>query len=140
MFQSHGKKCFATTVTLKSVHFCSTGYSFCSRYPLQATRDYAIGEAPEPSAVAAAESFGCEIQPGFAARKFDYEQDTVNFDLVLVMDKFTAGDVMREVLAHPLKCSHPVLNCSLFYLLLLLVTTVKGRRSCIWEFEWAGLD
>ena len=33
----------------------------------------------------------------FEAKLFDYEQDTVYFDLILVMDKFTAGDVMREV-------------------------------------------
>lgn len=28
---------------------------------------------------------------------FDYEKDIVLFDLVLVMDKFTAADVLREV-------------------------------------------
>lgn len=67
---------------------------------LQATRDYNIGEPAEPSAVAAAASLGCEMPAGFAAKKFDYEGDTVAFDLVLVMDKFTAGDVMREVFFH----------------------------------------
>jgi hypothetical protein len=31
------------------------------------------------------------------ARQFDPEQDIVRADLVLVMDKFTAADVLREV-------------------------------------------
>ena len=64
---------------------------------VQATRDYNIGESAEPSAVAAASSLGYDMPPGFAAQKFDYEKDTVAYDLILVMDKFTAGDVMREV-------------------------------------------
>jgi hypothetical protein len=38
-----------------------------------------------------------ELPAGFAARKFDREKDIVQFDLVLVMDKFTAADVLREV-------------------------------------------
>lgn len=37
------------------------------------------------------------MTPDFKAKKFDYTDDTVFFDLVLVMDKFTAADVMREV-------------------------------------------
>ena len=64
---------------------------------LQATRDYAVGEAAHPATSAAAQALGIELPPQFAARKFDYTNDTVHFDMILVMDKFTAGDVMREV-------------------------------------------
>lgn len=33
----------------------------------------------------------------FKARHFSPEEDIVQFDLVVVMDKFTAADVLREV-------------------------------------------
>lgn len=63
----------------------------------QATRDYTIGEGPHPSAQVAANGLGLQLSPTFKASRFDYTDDTVHFDLILVMDKFTAGDVMREV-------------------------------------------
>jgi len=37
------------------------------------------------------------LPEGAVARQFDHERDIVAFDLVLVMDKFTAADVLREV-------------------------------------------
>ena len=40
---------------------------------------------------------GLEPPPGFQARQFEEAADIVAFDLVLVMDKFTAADVLREV-------------------------------------------
>ncbi|KXZ53329.1 hypothetical protein GPECTOR_7g1223 [Gonium pectorale] len=61
------------------------------------TRPYNLGEGPEPAAVAAAEALGLELPPGHCARLFEPARDIVAFDLLLTMDKFTAGDVMREV-------------------------------------------
>ncbi|GLC34835.1 hypothetical protein PLESTB_001169400 [Pleodorina starrii] len=61
------------------------------------TRPYNLGEEPEPAAVAAAEALGLEPPAGHAARLFDPAVDIVSYDLLLVMDKYTAGDVMREV-------------------------------------------
>lgn len=63
----------------------------------RATRDYTVGEAAHPATSAAAQALGIELPANFAARKFDYTNDTVHFDMILVMDKFTAGDVMREI-------------------------------------------
>lgn len=37
------------------------------------------------------------LPEGAVARQFNHERDIVAFDLVLVMDKFTAADVLREV-------------------------------------------
>ena len=39
----------------------------------------------------------CRLPEGAAAQQFDHERDIVAFDLVLVMDKFCAADVLREV-------------------------------------------
>lgn len=39
----------------------------------------------------------CRLPEGAAAKQFDHERDIVAFDLVLVMDKFCAADVLREV-------------------------------------------
>ncbi|EFJ45244.1 hypothetical protein VOLCADRAFT_106057 [Volvox carteri f. nagariensis] len=61
------------------------------------TRPYNLGEGPEPAVVAAAEAMGLELPAQHAARLFDPANDIVSYDLLLVMDKFTAGDVMREV-------------------------------------------
>ncbi|KAG2433804.1 hypothetical protein HXX76_008162 [Chlamydomonas incerta] len=85
------------------------------------TRPYNLGEEPEPNALVAAEALGL-LQPHSAAasssggsggseaqqaggsppqphraRLFTAAEDMVGADLVLVMDKYTAGDVMREV-------------------------------------------
>ncbi|PNH11781.1 hypothetical protein TSOC_001350 [Tetrabaena socialis] len=61
------------------------------------TRPYNIGDGPEPAAAAAAAKLGLTVPPGHAARLFNPAADIVAHDLLLVMDKFTAGDVMREV-------------------------------------------
>ena len=39
---------------------------------------------------------GLVLPPGFQARQLVPETDIVAFDVVLVMDKFTAADVLRE--------------------------------------------
>lgn len=38
-----------------------------------------------------------QLPAGFQARQLKPETDIVAFDMVLVMDKFTAADVLREV-------------------------------------------
>lgn len=64
---------------------------------LQATRDYNIGEGPEPAVAAVAEELGICLPIDFSAQLFDHERDIVAYDVVLVMDKYTAADVLREV-------------------------------------------
>ncbi|GFR49616.1 hypothetical protein Agub_g11639, partial [Astrephomene gubernaculifera] len=61
------------------------------------TRPYNLGEGPEPAAAAAAAALGLQLPPNHAASLFDPAHHLVSYDLILVMDKFTAGDVMREV-------------------------------------------
>ncbi|RMZ52670.1 hypothetical protein APUTEX25_000789, partial [Auxenochlorella protothecoides] len=61
-----------------------------------ATQSFNVGEGPERAAVTAARARGLEIPPDFAARQFDPGADMARCDLVLVMDKFTASDVLRE--------------------------------------------
>lgn len=62
-----------------------------------ASRDYSTGEGPEAVALAVAQRLGIKLPQGRTARVFQPAVDIVRFDLVLVMDKFTAADVMREV-------------------------------------------
>jgi hypothetical protein len=84
---------------------------------LQATRDYCEGQGAHPAAAAAAARLGISLpqsaQPeaadagaaaasasqsdASAAFVFEPANDIVAADLVLVMDKFTAADVLREV-------------------------------------------
>lgn len=87
---------------------------------LQATRDYCAGQQPDPAAVAATQTLGFSLDPGPAAAAaaavgsggsepvaggssssgvsvFNPLEDIVSSDLVLVMDKYTAADVLREV-------------------------------------------
>lgn len=53
----------------------------------------------------AAEELSLILPESFCARVFNSEQDIVAFDLLLVMDKYTAADVLREVGLHPaLQC------------------------------------
>lgn len=76
---------------------CMLSLQSCVR--LQATRDYCLGEAPDAAAVAAAAALGVQLPDAetAAAVVFDPANDIVAADLVLVMDKFTAADVLREV-------------------------------------------
>lgn len=60
-------------------------------------RDYNVGEPPEPAVLAAAAEAALLIPPDTEARQFAPETDIVRADLVLVMDKYTAADVLREV-------------------------------------------
>jgi len=49
------------------------------------------------SVQAAVQQMGLQIPENFQARQINPERDIVCFDVVLVMDKFTAADVLREV-------------------------------------------
>lgn len=66
------------------------------------TRNYSLGHGPEASVLAVAPKVGVSLPEGFAARLFDHAHDIVAFDMVLVMDKFTAADVLREVASYDL--------------------------------------
>ena len=60
-------------------------------------RDYNVGEGPEGFVQQVAQEEGLQLPAGFQARQLKPETDIVAFDMVLVMDKFTAADVLREV-------------------------------------------
>eukprot|EP01025_Chloroclados_australasicus_P063031 TRINITY_DN8311_c0_g1_i2.p2 TRINITY_DN8311_c0_g1~~TRINITY_DN8311_c0_g1_i2.p2 ORF type:complete len:287 (-),score=39.64 TRINITY_DN8311_c0_g1_i2:426-1286(-) len=60
------------------------------------SRDYNVGEGAENVVLEVTKEFGLDAST-HVARKFDAEADIVSSDLVLVMDKFTAADVLREV-------------------------------------------
>ena len=61
-----------------------------------ASQDYCVGDSPEGSTVAAAEKLGLSFPKGNTARMFEPGADLVRHDVILVMDKFTAADVLRE--------------------------------------------
>ena len=63
----------------------------------RATRDFNLGDPADPSAAAVAAELGLQLPPGYQAQQFKEARDIVDFDVVLVMDKFTAADVLREV-------------------------------------------
>lgn len=67
---------------------------------LQGTRDYNVGDGADVSVQAAAQQMGLQLPETFQARQINPEKDIVCFDIVLVMDKFTAADVLREVSTH----------------------------------------
>jgi protein-tyrosine-phosphatase len=62
----------------------------------RATRDFCAGEGPAPAAAAAAAELGLALPQRYEAEVFRDSRDIVYFDVVLVMDKFTAADVLRE--------------------------------------------
>jgi hypothetical protein len=70
---------------------------------VQASRDYCIGQQPHPAAAAVAEAAlgtplaGTAAGAAGGAVQFNPAADIVASDLVLVMDKYTAADVLREV-------------------------------------------
>lgn len=64
---------------------------------MQACRDYNIGDPPDPAVVRAAGEIGLSLPEGKVAELFDPSRDIGVYDMVLVMDKFTASDVLREV-------------------------------------------
>ncbi|BDA42857.1 probable low molecular weight phosphotyrosine protein phosphatase [Coccomyxa sp. Obi] len=61
------------------------------------TRDYNLGEGPEVVVTEVAAENDITLPEDFKARHFSPDEDIVQFDLVMVMDKFTAADVLREV-------------------------------------------
>ena len=56
-----------------------------------------MGEGPESFVQEVAQEEGLALPADFQARQMIPETDIVAFDMVLVMDKFTAADVLREV-------------------------------------------
>ena len=56
-----------------------------------------MGEGVDVAAQAAAQQMGIQLPENFQARQIIPEKDIVQFDIVLVMDKYTAADVLREV-------------------------------------------
>ena len=60
-------------------------------------RDYNLGEGVEKFVEEVAQEEGLALPADFHARQIKPETDIVAFDMVLVMDKFTAADVLREV-------------------------------------------
>lgn len=79
---------------------------------LQGTREYNVGDGPDIAAQGAAQQMGIELPADFQARQINPERDIVEFDIVLVMDKFTAADVLREVRAS----QQPLLTSAAVYL------------------------
>ena len=63
------------------------------------------------SVQAAVQQMGLQIPENFQARQINPERDIVCFDVVLVMDKFTAADVLREVSNR--SCCSPMEACPL---------------------------
>jgi len=59
-----------------------------------------VGEGPEPFVLEVAREEGLALPASFQARQLVPETDIVAYDVVLVMDKFTAADVLREVRLH----------------------------------------
>lgn len=57
-----------------------------SGHHLQGSRDYNIGERPDPRALQVAEELGLKLPDG-VARVFDCHSDIVLSDLLVVMDK-----------------------------------------------------
>jgi protein-tyrosine-phosphatase len=74
----------------------AAGCSLAVQVESKGTRDYNVGEGPEPAAALAAAHLGLQLRP-HSARVSDVAADVVLFDLLLTFDKFTAADVMREV-------------------------------------------
>lgn len=82
---------------------------------LQGTREYNVGDAPDIAAQSAAQQMGIALPRDFQARQINPERDIVQFDIVLVMDKFTAADVLREVCAaryHPFRSASKMPLCA----------------------------
>lgn len=68
----------------------------------KATRDYQLGESPHPAALDIIKQLQLEVPPGISARLMQPGDDIADFDLILVMDKYTAADVLREVAGYDL--------------------------------------
>lgn len=64
---------------------------------MQGTREYNVGDGADVSVQAVAQQMGLILDENFQARQVNFERDIVHFDVVLVMDKYTAADLLREV-------------------------------------------
>jgi hypothetical protein len=99
------------------MHGSCSGKAHWARSRVQALhlccRDYNIGEEPEAVVREVAMEHDISLPEHFRARHFNPEEDIVHFDLVAVMDKFTAADVLREVSA---ACSNVCLLSSVISL------------------------
>ena len=81
-------------LSLSSTSSSTTAADFeCSA---AASRDYNVNDPPEPSAYLAAECLGWTLPEKYTARCFRPSSDLARQDLILVMDKFIAADVLRE--------------------------------------------
>lgn len=63
----------------------------------RSTANYCIGQTAAPRAKAVAAEYGLEIPEDYTVVQFREDSDSVFADLILVFDKFTAQDVLREV-------------------------------------------
>ncbi len=96
---------------------------------LQGTRDYNVGDGADVSVQAAVQQMGLQIPENFQARQINPERDIVCFDVVLVMDKFTAADVLREVSNR--SCLSPMEPCHVIELVLLPKQIVGMRLPSV---------
>jgi protein-tyrosine-phosphatase len=77
----------------------------------RATKDYCLGQGPDPLTVLVAAERGWELPEAYKVQQFYESRDIVEFDVCLVMDKFTAADVLREV-GPP--CMQVLLSCQAY--------------------------
>ncbi|KAL4447469.1 hypothetical protein ABPG75_004688 [Micractinium tetrahymenae] len=73
------------------------GLSAAFRLACRASRDYCLGQGPEPAAGQVAAELGWVLPEAYQAQQFQEARDITEFDMLLVMDKFVAADVLREV-------------------------------------------
>ena len=71
--------------------------SVSTPWVLQGTRDYNVGQSVDPIVAEVANDLGIPLPLGFASRTCNHVEDVVKFDMILVMDKFTASDFLKEV-------------------------------------------
>lgn len=100
LFLSEGNVCRSVLAEAllrdRLARLAAAGCTLSVEVESKGTRDYNVGEGPEPAAALAAAQLGLVLPP-HAARVSDLGEDVVRFDLLLTFDKFTAADVMREV-------------------------------------------
>lgn len=78
---------------------------------MKGTRDYNVGDSVDPSVASAALDMMVQIPKNFQARELKETEDIVNYDVLLVMDKYTAADVLREVMGD-LRWIFPLHRCA----------------------------
>ncbi|KAJ7541447.1 hypothetical protein O6H91_10G059900 [Diphasiastrum complanatum] len=101
LFLSEGNVCrsvYAEAIFTQLVR--ESGLSDIVECSSKATTNYNIGEPPDYRAVQVAEEYGLKLREGTVARVVDSANDIVDYDLLLVMDRFNASDLMKEVTLH----------------------------------------